>query len=126
MHKLCILGVAAAVLLGACGGEPASAPPASASEITSDTFTEILSNTMRVVAKDGTEQNWLFEEDGTFISLAGVSGTWTLEGDTLCTLYGERTTPGCFDLPPGKAVGDTWDQVVGSGQTMSLSIVAGR
>lgn len=121
MRKLYFLGVSAVMLLGACGSEPASTP-----EVTSDTFTVILSNTMRVIAKDGTVQNWLFDEDGTFTSLAGVSGTWTLEGDTLCTLYGERTTPGCFDLPTGKTVGDAWDQVVGSGRTMELSIVAGR
>ncbi len=126
MRKFYFIGVSAVILLAACSSESAGPTPAASLIVTSDTFTVILSNTMRVTAKDGTVQNWLFNQDGTFTSLAGVAGTWTLEGETLCTLYGERTTPGCFDLPAGKTVGDAWDQVVGSGRTMELSIVEGR
>lgn len=41
-------------------------------------------------------------------------------------INGEKTKPGCFSLPTGKTVGDTWDQVVGSGKTLTITIVEGR
>jgi len=94
--------------------------------LANDTFTVLLANTMKVVGPDGTEQNWYFHADGTFTSLENVTGSWTMEGDTLCTLYGERTKPGCFSLPGGKVVGDSWDQVVGSGKTLKIIVVKGR
>jgi len=94
--------------------------------LANDTFMVLLANTMKVVGPDGSEQNWYFQEDGTFTSLENVTGSWTMEGDTLCTLYGERTKPGCFPLPAGKVIGDSWDQVVGSGKTLRVIIVKGR
>jgi len=95
--------------------------------LANDTLAVILdNNTMQVVGPDGTEQNWYFQQDGTFSSLENVTGSWTMAGDTLCTLYGARTKPGCFSLPTGKVVGDSWDQVVGSGKTVRVIIVEGR
>ncbi|VAX06638.1 hypothetical protein MNBD_ALPHA03-1236 [hydrothermal vent metagenome] len=95
--------------------------------LANDTFAAMLdNNTMKVIGPDGTVQNWYFHPDGTFSSLENVTGSWTMEGDILCTLYGERTKPGCFSLPTGKAIGDTWNQVVGSGKTLKVIIVKGR
>jgi len=127
MRKLNSLGFSAVLFLAACGAEVAREVPVTEdSAVSNDTFGVMLANTMRVLSKDGTVQNWTFNEDGTVTSLTDGSGTWELNGDTLCTLYGEKTTPGCWELPRGKAVGDTWDQVVAPGKSLRITIVEGR
>jgi len=127
MRKLGLFGFSAALLLGACGvevGEDVAVSKDAA--VTHDTFTAMLSNTMSVVTPDGTVQDWIFNEDGTVRSLTNITGTWEFDGDILCTLYGEKTTPGCWALPRGKTVGDTWEQDVGSGKILTITIVEGR
>jgi len=94
--------------------------------LANDTFSVLLDNTMKVAGPDGKVQNWLFQKDGTVTSLEKVNGSWEMNGDILCTIYGKKTKPGCFTLPTGKIVGDTWDQVVGSGKILKITIVEGR
>lgn len=91
-----------------------------------DTFETMLTNTMRVVSQDGGVQNWFFNRDGTLDSLENVTGTWKFDGNELCTVYGERTKPGCWVVPRGKTVGDSWELVVGSGKVLDITIVKGR
>ncbi len=129
-------GVASVVLalfvLGACSSDLRDAAPkvegVKVQDVVQarDTLTVMLSNTMVVTAKDGTVQNWMFNKDGTLDSLENVTGTWEFDGKTLCTLYGERTKPGCWLLPRGKGVGDSWELVVGSGKVLQITIVEGR
>jgi len=122
-----IASVLAISVLGACVSTTNSEPPA-IQDVTHghDTFTAMLSNTMRVTSKGGGVQSWMFHKDGSLTSLENVTGTWEFDGETLCTLYGEKTAPGCWALPKGKAVGDQWDQIVSSGKVLQISIVEGR
>ena len=130
--KFGAVSVLAAFVLGACSSDLKDAAPkvedVKVQDVvqTHDTLTVMLSNTMVVTAKDGTVQNWMFNKDGTLDSLENVTGTWEFDGETLCTLYGERTKPGCWVLPRGKVVGDSWDLVVGSGKVLQITIVEGR
>ncbi len=131
-YKLAAVSVLAVFVLGACGSDLRDGAPKIADikiqDVVQahDTLTVLISNTMVVTAKDGTVQNWMFNKDGTLDSLENVTGTWEFDGETLCTLYGERTKPGCWVLPKGKGVGDTWELVVGSGKVLQITIVEGR
>lgn len=115
MRKLSLFGFSAALLLGA--GNLALA---------NDTFNVMLSNTVHVLGQDGTVNDWIFNEDGTVANLTGVSGTWEMDGDSVCSITSEETDSTCVTIPSGKVVGDTWNQDDGTGQTITVTIVEGR
>ena len=121
MRKFNFSAVLIVALLGAC-----SANLGNDAAKGHDTFETMLTNTMRVVSQDGGVQNWFFNRDGSLDSLEDVTGTWEFDGNELCTVYGERTKPGCWVVPRGKTVGDSWELVVGSGKVLEITIVQGR
>ncbi len=87
-------------------------------------------NTVTVTDVEGTLlASYFFESDGTFTltTASGDSapGTWAVnDADELCMTMGEET--GCNPLDGNRAVGDSWDDTDEDGNTITVSIVAGR
>ena len=92
-----------------------------------DTMSATYGNTVSVTTADGSVVNYYMNEDGSFSMAAGdttVDGTWRLDGDDIClTVGGEET---CSPLDNSRSVGDTWEATDADGNTITLSIVAGR
>lgn len=92
----------------------------------SDTFDAMLGNTVHVISADGAASEWMFHEDGTLDVSDGRSGNWKINGDRVCsTLVGVEEDL-CADVPKGKIVGDTWEQVGADGTNITVTIKAGQ
>ena len=78
-----------------------------------------------VVSDGNTTYNAYYDEDGTFKNSLGMHGTWELEGDAL-TLKSEGEVIGTTILPGGKSVGDTFEMSDEAGNTVTVTISAGR
>ncbi len=104
---------------------PAAMMVFSASSFANDTFDAMLDNTVHVVDDTGAESNWMFKSDGTVSNSHGETGTWEINGDHLCSVMTGHDEPICVDVPPGKGVGDTWEQIGGDGTPITVTIIAG-
>ncbi len=92
-----------------------------------DTMSATYGNTVTVTNAEGAVINYYMNEDGSFSMSAGetmAEGTWRIDGDNIClTVGGEET---CSPLDNSRSVGDTWEAQDADGNTITLSIVAGR
>lgn len=109
------LGLAAAVLF---------AVPASA-----ETVDNTYSNTLLATNAKGETLSWLLEPDNTF-KITGpdgkaVTGAWKIAGDKFC-ITPTGGAEDCFTYVLGKNVGDSWDVQNSAGETVKVSIKAGR
>ncbi len=98
----------------------------SAPSMANDTFDAMIGNTIHVMAVDGTVSDWMFREDGTVVVSDGQSGTWTMNGDTVCTAIVGVEGDLCTDVPVGKGVGDTWEQTDADGAAITVTLKAGQ
>lgn len=94
-----------------------------------DTIQSGYGNTFVVSLPDGTAVRYHFNEDGTFAATAPngqtQTGRYETTADQICFL-GEGDARQCAPLVAGKNVGDTWTQLDASGNTITVSIEAGR
>lgn len=94
-----------------------------------DTIQNGYDNTFVVSLPDGTAVRYHFNADGTFAATAPdgttQAGRYETTADQICFL-GEGDARQCAPLVSGKNVGDTWTQLDASGNTITVSIVAGR
>ena len=81
-------------------------------------------NTVRIEASDGTLTHIYFNADGTYTTSKKEKGTWTVTGSTLCTQTKDRE-PVCNDIAE-RRVGETWSEADPEGNTITISIIAGR
>ena len=82
--------------------------------------TLIIDNTYVVAGTEGTIRVD-FAEDGTYTSDAGISGTWTLEGQTVCVTRSTGESS-CNDVPEGVTVGSSWPSKNALGEDVTLTI----
>lgn len=86
-------------------------------------------NTVTIADADGNlMSSYYFDADGT-LTLVGadgteVPGTWAESDGELCLTVGEETT--CSDVEGGRGPGDTWEETLEDGSTITISIVEGR
>jgi len=89
-----------------------------------------LGNTVVVIDPAGEEVSWQFQEDGTFASSDGLSGTYTIDGTSLCfhAVVEEDPVEFCTtSYVPDAAVGDTWTSAIGDGDGVAtIRIDAGQ
>ena len=85
-----------------------------------DLKTLIIDNTYVVAGAEGTIRVD-FAEDGTYTSDAGISGTWTLEGQTVCVTRSTGESS-CNDVPEDVTVGSSWPSTNALGQDVTLTI----
>lgn len=87
-------------------------------------------NTVTVANSEGTLlASYFFEADGTFTLTtadgASAPGTWeTNDAGELCMTMGDST--GCNPLDGSRTVGDSWEDTDADGNTLTITIVAGR
>ena len=81
-------------------------------------------NTVVVEAPDGTVTKMYFNEDGTYTTSNGDSGTWAMNDEgQLCTTNAEGENCGPIEE---RQVGDSWETTAEDGSVTKISIVAGR
>lgn len=88
-----------------------------------------LGNTVVVSYDDGREVSWFFESDGTFTNSDGLTGSYTVDGVTLC--FSAETDAGTAEFctesyNPDAAAGDSWTDTGDDGTTFGVRIDAGR
>ncbi len=86
-------------------------------------------NTVSVTDASGTLlASYHFDADGAFtlVGADGTStaGTWTEVDGEVCMTMGEST--GCNPTDGSRAVGDSWEDTDTEGNTITITIVAGR
>lgn len=95
-----------------------------ASALANDTMDTLIAGaTLRITTASGAVVDITFTSDGEYQATSGSSGTWTMEGDELCTRRSADNILSCGQLPSGKQVGDSWETTSGTGQPVTASIV---
>lgn len=64
-----------------------------------------------------------FETDGTYTTSSGSSGTWTLNGETLCTVRNADGFNSCGTLSSNKVLGDVWVSTDGAGNEVTARVI---
>ena len=64
-----------------------------------------------------------FTPNGKYKTNTGSRGTWTLDGETLCTVRKSDGVSGCGYLPLGRSRGDVWISTDADGVEVTASIV---
>jgi len=64
----------------------------------------------------------MLNADGTYTSDVGISGTWEVEGDELCTSRSTGET-NCQPVQSGLGLGDSWQGENAAGETVTFTIV---
>ncbi|MCC5980405.1 MAG: hypothetical protein JJU26_01670 [Oceanicaulis sp.] len=64
----------------------------------------------------------ILDADGTYSSDVGISGTWEVQGDELCTSRATGET-NCQPIQEGLALGDSWEGENAAGETVTFTIV---
>jgi hypothetical protein len=82
----------------------------------------VYGNTLQVV-ENGQTSSWFINEDGTFTTDSGASGTWALSGPDMCVTIGAATN--CSPIEE-RTVGQSWTEDDGQGGTRTATLVAGR
>ncbi len=82
----------------------------------------VFGNTLMIV-EDGAMSHWYINEDGTFTTDQGGSGTWELSGNNLCiTLAGAE--PSCGPIEE-RQIGQKWTEDNGKGGTREAMLLEG-
>ena len=96
--------------------------------LASDPFAAFYGNSVSVSGAAG-DRTVLINEDGTYETVGGASGTWAMEGDQACFT---QTEPAAPDAKPycvsaeARAVGDSWEMTAPDGSTEKATLTAGR
>ena len=93
-----------------------------------DTIHNGYGNTFVITTADGGTLNYYFNADGTFsATLNGttVNGTYQVADGQLC-ITPAGGAAGCSAYVGDKNVGDTWTQTTSDGQTINVTLQAGR
>ena len=80
-------------------------------------------NTIRSEGADGIVDYYV-DEDGTFSTGGGETGTWSVDGAKICLTIGDSTS--CGDLHEGAKPGDSWTEDDGAGGTRAVTLIEGR
>lgn len=94
-----------------------------------ETVDNTYTNTLLATNAKGETSSWLINADNTF-KITGadgkeIAGSWKIAGDKFCiTPTGGKED--CFTYVTGKNVGDSWDVQNSAGETVKVSIKAGR
>ncbi|MFZ4122054.1 MAG: hypothetical protein ACOYKM_10370 [Caulobacterales bacterium] len=95
-----------------------------------DTITNSFGNTLTTTGPDGATVRWHFNADGSYAMAlpngASATGTWTQSAERLCVTPSDGSAQQCAPVVSGKGVGDTWTLQNDDGQTITVSIIAGR
>jgi hypothetical protein len=78
---------------------------------------------LKVTTASGASFTVAFNANGQYQTSAGATGTWTLDGDALCTTRTGLDVSNCGKLPSGKVLGDAWTTTDANGNTITVSIV---
>jgi hypothetical protein len=101
MRHLILAAALAAIAAPALAQRPA-APP-------SDTLQAVTTHGI-VLTVQGADIDVTYTPDGKFTAMDGqVTGTWRIDGDTLCTASDVDPNELCVKYPTGKKSGDTFD-----------------
>jgi hypothetical protein len=99
-----------------------------ATPVFADTIENGYGNTFVVTAGDAVVR-YHFNADGTFAATAPdgavQSGRYEIANSQICFL-GANDARSCAPLVSGKNVGDTWEQLDANGNTISVTLEAGR
>jgi hypothetical protein len=95
-----------------------------------DTIENGYGNTFVVTAPDGSVARYYFDADGSFHATApdssAVTGTYTVAAGQLCFTMAGASQAQCTQSVSGKNVGDTWTQMDAAGNSISITLQAGR
>jgi len=80
-------------------------------------------NNLKLTYENGASVEISFNSNGTYKTNTGSSGTWTLNGETLCTTRNGDGASGCGNLPSNKNAGDQWVSEDSNGNPVVASIV---
>jgi hypothetical protein len=90
----------------------------------------VFGNTLTATAADGSKFVWYYDADGKFSAVfpdgSKRSGTWTLDGLTLCATFEGDPKPGCTTVIEGMKPGDVAKGADTSGNQVTLTLTAGR
>lgn len=64
----------------------------------------------------------MLNEDGTYSSDVGISGTWHVDGSQLCTSRASGES-NCQPIQEGLGLGDSWEGENTAGETVTFTIV---
>lgn len=116
MRKLFAAALAGAALFGAVAA--------------ADTIANSFGNTLTTTGADGVTVRWHFNADNTYSMVlpdgTTGAGTWTQSPGQVCVTPNDGSAQQCAQSVDGKNVGDTWTVQNGTGETITVSIVAGR
>lgn len=95
-----------------------------------DTISNAFGNTLTTTGPDGVTVRWMFNADNTYTMAlpngTTTAGTWAQTATDLCVTPSDGSGQQCAAVVQGKGVGDTWTLQNAAGQTVTVSIVAGR
>lgn len=74
------------------------------------------------VQSDAITYTVMLNADGTYSSDVGISGTWEVQGDQLCTSRASGET-NCQPVQDGLGLGDSWEGENAAGETVTFTIV---
>lgn len=78
---------------------------------------------LRIEYASGASVTITFNADGTYQTDTGSSGTWTLDGEALCTVRDSDGAASCGVLPSDKSAGDVWESTDGNGSPVTASVI---
>lgn len=78
---------------------------------------------LRLEYSDGSVLLVTFTPNGKYKTNTGSRGTWTLDGEKLCTVRSTDGASGCGRLPSAKSPGDVWTSTDADGVEVVASIV---
>ena len=95
-----------------------------AAQVHATTMEELIRGSdLRLEYADGSVLLVTFTPNGKYKTNTGSRGTWTLEGETLCTVRNTDGAAGCGILPSTKSRGDVWTSTDAEGFEVTASIV---
>ncbi len=97
---------------------------AASSALANDTM-DVLTSGKRLELTDasGAVFTVTFTSNGRYIASTGSSGTWTIDGERLCTLRTGASAEYCDTLPSGKGTGDSWRGADSNGNPVTVRII---
>lgn len=90
-----------------------------------DTMDQLLAgNKLQITTASGVVVVVIFDANGSYVTNTESSGSWTVNGEEICTVKAGAIVESCGALPFGKAVGDSWETSDASGAPVISKIIA--
>lgn len=77
---------------------------------------------LRLEYRDGSNVTVTFDSSGAYRTSAGSNGTWTLEGEALCTVRSSDSYASCGVLDSDKSPGEQWLSFDGEGKPVTAIV----